>query len=449
MMKQKMRWGGNLAASLLLVMAIFHGKGWAQENEHTHYLSLAEALKTAIEQNKSIEIARAEQQIAEANFRQTDAVFLPQAGVSYTAMRTNNPMNAFGVKLQQQAIAQQDFDPALLNNPPAINDVATSIDLRQPIFNPDLFFMRQGARSQQELYHYKSIRTKEYIAFETEKAYLQLQLATESRQLAREALETARQIAKTTTDLFNQGLIKKSDLLQAQVHESGMESMNVQAQNSIQNASDYLGFLMGQPSGTIYSVDKIEALSEVIAPDRTVPATRADFMAMKKAIDASAQMVKSDQMSYLPKLNAFGSYQFHDKKLTGFGSDSYLAGVQLSWNLFEGNARRFKLKSRRLEKEKLETELSVQKEQSQVELNKTLRTIEESNYLVKQQQKAVEQADEALRILQNRYGQGLATTTDILTAQTLLSQQKMNYIQALFSVKLNRAYVNFSTASAE
>jgi outer membrane protein TolC len=168
-------------------------------------------------------------------------------------------------------------------------------------------------------------------------------------------------------------------------------------------------------------------------------------MAMHKAIEASGKMIKASQMSFLPKLNAFGSYQFHDQKMAGFGSGSYLAGVQLSWNLLEGNTRRFKLKSQRLEHEKLETELVFKKEQGQLELNKALRDIDEANFMMQQQKMAVEQSDEALRILQNRYEQGLVSTTDVLTAQTLLSQQKMSYAQSIFSVRLNIAYLNFTT----
>jgi outer membrane protein TolC len=122
-----------------------------------------------------------------------------------------------------------------------------------------------------------------------------------------------------------------------------------------------------------------------------------------------------------------------------------VAGIQLSWNIFEGNTRKFKLKSQKLQYEKMETELSNQKEQGQLELNKTRRNIEESNFLVRKQETAVEQAGEALRMLQNRYEQGLATTTDVLTAQTQLAQQKMSYAQSVFAVRLNTAYLNFLT----
>jgi outer membrane protein TolC len=446
-MRQTMSLAGGFirTASLFILIFLFQGVIRAQSTDSLQYLSLDNAVKMVLDQNKSIEIAGLEQKIAEANFRQTDAVFLPQIGLSYTAMRTDNPMNAFGFKLQQQSITQMDFDPARLNNPSALNDVATSLDIRQPLFNPDLYFMRKGAREQSELYQYKSLRTKEYVGFEAHKAYLQLQLAYEADRVTNEALETARRVLTTTTHLYEQGLIKKSDLLQAQVHVLGMESQQAQTANAIRNASDYLSLLMGKPSGIVYTVENMGSASVPVSGMTIVPGSRADFMAMQKAIDATGQMIKAGKMSYLPKLNAFGSFQLHDKQLTGFGSDSYVAGIQLSWNIFEGNTRKFKLKSQKLQYEKMETELSNQKEQGQLELNKTRRNIEESNFLVRKQETAVEQAGEALRMLQNRYEQGLATTTDVLTAQTQLAQQKMSYAQSVFAVRLNTAYLNFLT----
>lgn len=447
-MRQKMSRASNLisTASLLIIFLFSGGAVQAQSPDSLRYLSLEDAIKRVLDQNKSLKIAGLEQDMAEANFRQTDAVFLPQLGLSYSAMRTDNPMNAFGFKLQQQSITQQDFDPAQLNNPSSLNDVSASLDLRQPLFNPDMYFMRQGARSQKELYEYKLLRTKEYLGFETEKTYLQLQLAYEADRVAKESLETAQHILTTTTNLFKQGLIKKSDLLQAQVHEMSMKSRRAQTKNAIRNASDYLNLLMGQPSGIVYNVEEMNPGPLSAAGVTTVPDSRADFMAMKKAIEASEKMVKASQMSFFPKLNAFGSYQFHDRKLARFGSDSYLAGIQLSWNIFEGNTRKFKLKSRKLEHEKLETELASQKAQGQLELNKALRDIDEANFMVQQQRAAVDQADEALRIIQNRYEQGLVSTTDVLTAQTLLAQQKMGYAQSIFSVRLNTAYLKFTTS---
>jgi outer membrane protein TolC len=66
---------------------------------------------------------------------------------------------------------------------------------------------------------------------------------------------------------------------------------------------------------------------------------------------------------------------------------------------------------------------------------------------MKQQQLAVKQAAEALRVLQNRYNQGLVKTTDVLMAQTQVSQQKIGYVHAAFNYNLAAASLKFLTAN--
>jgi outer membrane protein TolC len=80
-------------------------------------------------------------------------------------------------------------------------------------------------------------------------------------------------------------------------------------------------------------------------------------------------------------------------------------------------------------------------------LNKALRELNDANFEIKQQAKAIEQATEALRILQNRYEQGLANTTDLLMASTQLSQQQLSKAQAILTSNITRAYILFLSSS--
>jgi outer membrane protein TolC len=136
---------------------------------------------------------------------------------------------------------------------------------------------------------------------------------------------------------------------------------------------------------------------------------------------------------------------FNDGDALRFGSDSYLAGIQLSWNVFNGMATRNKVVEQRIVRNKAAEQLHQQKEQSKLELNKTKRQLQDAQFLLQQQQTAVVQATEALRIVQNRYLQGLVSTNDVLQSQTLLSQQKLYYAQAVFQLTTTQLYLQFLT----
>lgn len=376
-----------------------------------------------------------------------DVIFLPQLDLSFTSLASNNPLNAFGFKLQQQIVKQTDFNPALLNDPGNTADFNTRLQIRQPVYNPDMTYMRKAMAVQTSMYGLQTKRSGEYIRFEVRKAWLQLRLAYDAQTVLKEALKTANASYTFISNRVKEGLMQQSDALNVKVWISTVESGLAESGSNIRNASDYLSLLMGTPYGTIYTVPAVADETLPASPAAVIPADRADFAAMKKAIEASGLMIESSRKSYLPKVNAFASYQLNDNSLFGFGAGSYLAGIQVSWDIFKGNSTKNKIITRQSEKNKLEEQLQQQQEQNQLELNKTTRQLEDARYKIKQQAAAVENAAEALRILQDRYEQGLVNSTDVLQAQTQLSQQKLGKAQAEFAYNSTLAYIQFLTAT--
>lgn len=383
-----------------LTIILFAVVTYVSAQDSTKNLSLNEAIAATLNNNKTIQLAKLDEGIAAANYKQTATIYLPQIGLSYTAITTNNPLNAFGFKLQQQSITQNDFNPALLNNPGATTDFTTKLELQQSLINMDMVYKRKAASKQTELYQYKTQRTKEYLTFEVQKAYLQLQLGYKAEKVLKEALQTTNAVYTFTDNHFKQGLIPKSDLLNAQVQVTTVKTNLSKANSNIRNASDYLSLLMGQGDGIIYKVDSA-AQTESSASDTITKifTSRSDFVAMQKAIEAVDLMIQSNKMSYYPKLNAFASYQLNDSRLLGFGANAYLAGVQIKWDIFKGNSTKNSIATQKLERNKLAEQLTQQKDQSQLELNKAYRDLADAQFDIQQQKLSIEQATEALQIL--------------------------------------------------
>ena len=441
------KWSFKFLLSFPLFLSFFLlEKVSAQDS--TKFLSLNDAIANSLQNNQSVQLAQQDEKIAHAKYNQTQAIYLPQVGLSYTAMSTNNPLNAFGFKLQQKSITMNDFNPDLLNHPNGTPDFTTKLEVMQPIINMDMWYLKKAAAKQTEIYQYQTERTKEYIRFEVQKAYLQLAFAYDAVKVLEDASKTSKAVNKFASDHFEQGLIQKSDVLNTEVHIKMVESNLAKAHSNIKNASDYLSFLMHLPTGVIYTVNKPSAYNSTFSDNKIkLTDSRSDFLAMQKAIEASDFAITSSKKSYLPRLNAFGSYQLNDSRMLGFGANAYLAGLQLSWDIFSGNKTKNTITTQTLELNKLKDQLIQQKDQSQVELNKALRDLNDANFEVKQQEKAIEQASEALRILQNRYEQGLANTTDLLMASTQLSQQQLLKAQALLTSNITKAYIQFLTSS--
>jgi len=409
-------------------------------------ISKPEVLNIVSEANQSIKISMEAFNEAKGDYRQTNAIFLPNISVSHTGFATTNPLMAFGSKLNQEILTQSDFNPDMLNDPDQIQNFATAIEFQQPLINMDGFYQRKAAKSKMEAMALQTDRVKDYVSFEVENAYMQLQLAYKAVSVLETALEAAEANLKLAQNSFNQGYLQRSDVLLVEIRVTEVMNQLQTARSNVKNASNYLSFLMNDNADVIFQPSDSLQLDGVMQESNVlIPQDRADIKAMQLATDARESLYKSDKMTFLPTLNAFGSYQLYDKEIFQFGANGYLFGAELKWDILEGTKRFGKTQKTRatFEKSKIEYEQYVSK--SQLELNKTKRSLTDAQSKLKLTQLAVAQSEEALRIRTNRFEEGLEKTTDLLIAETQFAQKQLEYYQTIFEYNSTKAYLKFLT----
>ena len=405
-------------------------------------LQLSEAIQLAEANNKTLKESGLNSSIASEKYKQSSAMFMPQVDLSYSALFTDNPLNAFGFNLQQGIVTAADFDPSKLNNPSLTKDFGSKIEVMQPLINPDLFYQRKAAKKGKEIAELQKMRTSEYVAFQVKQTYMELALAYDAKEVIGRALATSAEGLKRAQSFYDEGLIQRTDLLDAQIFNSKLETDLSQAINSIQDISDRLSLVMGTETGIQYTIDKVTETAEA---DFSYNDLRTDFVAMNKAIEAQTMMKQASKMNFLPKLNAFGSYQYNDSKFAQFDKGSYLVGIKLSWNIFNGMRDKRSINISNYEIQRLNTQLSQQKDEAKAELMKSTRALETLSKETVNNQLMVEQAREALRILQDRYSEGLVSTTDLLRSQTQLAQTELALTQSVFKKNVTKAYIELLT----
>ncbi len=201
-------------SKLFIIMCLLPTMIFAQQ---TVPISKAEVLEKVSQQNNKLKIGEQEVFSAKGDFNQTNAVFLPNVSASHTAMTTNSPLMAFGFKLNQAIVNQSDFDPSNLNNPSKTNMFTTTFEVQQPLINVDGIFQRKAAKSKWEAMRMQLERTGNYLSLETEKAYMQLQLAYKSVEVLETALNAAKENLNMANNSFKQGYLQQSDVLTVEI----------------------------------------------------------------------------------------------------------------------------------------------------------------------------------------------------------------------------------------
>ncbi|MEP2240344.1 MAG: TolC family protein [Maribacter sp.] len=425
------------------IILLFFFTGLAQE---TKSVSKEEVLSQVLERNNTLKMAQQDVLSAKGDFNQTNAILLPNISVSHTAIATTNPLMAFGSKLNQEILTAADFNPVLLNDPSQIEDYATRIQVQQPLLNFDGIYQRKAAKAKLTATELQSNRTEDYLALEVEKAYMQLQLAYKTVAVLEKAQKTALENRRIANNSYKQGYLQKSDILAVEVRVTEIENQLQYAKSNILNASNYLSVLMNSEENEVLKpADSLKMISYTTTNTLNLSENRKDILAMNSATEAYRQMHKADQMAFLPRLNAFGTYELHDDEIFQGQAQGYLFGAELKWNLFEGSKRFGKSQKSKAEYDKSKLQLEQYKSESQLELNKAKRGFKDAENKLNLTKLALEQSEESLRIRTNRYKQGLEKTTDLLLSETQFSQKQLEYYNTIFQYNYALAYVQFLT----
>ncbi|WHF52873.1 TolC family protein [Chryseobacterium gotjawalense] len=396
-------------------------------------------------QNLSVKLANDEVNAAKASLLETRAMYLPNVTASYTGISTNNPLMAFGSKLNQERITMMDFDPAKLNNPDNIFNFATKLEVQQPIFNKDAVYRKKAGEVQVDVLKIKAERTKEYLQFDLNKAYLQLQMAYKVVNVLEEAQQTTLANKKVIDNYYKNGMIQKSEVLYMDVRVSEIENQIQYAKSNVRNASDYLYFLLNEDSKNkvFKPSEKFSYQEHILEENPQLNIDRKDLQAYEKSMEAYHYLIKSSKAKFLPKLNAFGSFELYDNKPYQFDANGYLVGLQLSWNVFDGLKAKSEQEKYRADLSKAQTEIQQYQKQNQLELNKSYRQVLDADRKVSLSKLAWEQSGEAYRIRKNRYAQGLEKSSDLLSAETQMSQKELEHQQAIFEYNSALEYFKF------
>ena len=429
---------------LLLILASF-SVSFGMQAQESVLITKGEVLTEVLSENNTLKISEQEVLAAQGDYNQSNAVLLPNISISHTGIATTNPLMAFGSKLNQEILTQADFNPILLNDPSQIEDYATRIQVQQPLLNFDGLYQRKAAKAKLNATQLQAERKQDYIELMVDKAYMQLQLSYKTVEVLKKAKMAALENKRLADNSFKQGYLQKSDVLAVEVRVTEIENQLQYAQSNIKNASNQLSVLMNDESYRIFQpADSLTIINNSLSFEN-FPENRKDILAVSSASEAYRQMYRSDKMSFLPRLNAFGTYELHDDEVFQGDADGYLFGAELKWDIFEGSKRFGKAKKSRAEYEKSKLELNQYKAESQVELNRAKRMLQDAKNNLELTDLALSQSKESLRIRTNRFEQGLERTTDLLMAETQYAQKQLEYYTTIFQHNYALAYVQFLT----
>ena len=412
-------------------------------------LTLQEAIKTGVAKNPKITAVRSQVDASEARVSQARSGFFPRVDISESFNRTNNPMWAFGTKLNQEVISQTDFDPERLNDPETIDNFATTLSVTLPVY--DRGQIRSGL-TQAKLGHKANFeledRIRQQVIVDVIVSYTAVLLAQEQLKVVNQTLKTARAHCDMVRSRFQSGLVVKSDMLHAEVRIAELEQERLQAQSQEEVAKAALNAAMGvEIDNSFHLVTALErAIEEPGSLETWINRSlenRPDLQQMRFQEMIAEEEVTKAKTAHLPGLYLLGTYEINSEDFSET-ANNYTVGAVVSLNLFSGLGLQSKVHEsmamlRQTRAMSRQLELGVR-----VETRQAFFLAQSAHKRIGVAQASVAQAEEGLRIVRNRYESGLFTIVNLLDAEVALQQARTNYFRSLHDFEVAMAQLNLA-----
>lgn len=423
----------------------------AAQAQQAPVLTLQQAVNMALEKNPLRKAAAADVQVAGADVRVARSFVLPKVTLTETATLGDDPVYVFGSKLRQQRFTANDFTLNRLNTPDAYGNFETRLGGTWTLF--DSFASWHGmarARQRKEAAGRQLERTDQEVVFRVVSAYLDAQLAAKQLAVASQAQATAQAIVERSQARFDSGVAVQSDLLAAKVRLASRQQELIRARDNVELAESQLALAMGVPLSERFALSdalgernlELPALAEL---EQQALTQRPDLKRVAAETAAQHESVAMAKASFGPRVNAFAGWQTdHPSLLAGGGGSNWLGGVSLQLDLFAGGAKRAELARERALEERAAALRHSADDQVRMEVRRAYYEVDASRQQVEVARAVIAEAQESLRILQDRYENGLTTMTDVLGAEDATRHSQTDYWEALSRLQTSYAHLELA-----
>jgi outer membrane protein TolC len=294
-------------------------------------------------------------------------------------------------------------------------------------------------------------RTDQEIVFRVVSSYYDVLLATRELEVAEQSAKTANSIMERSQARFDSGLTVESDLLTAKVRMAERQQEVIRARNTLEVSRAQLNTALGMPLDFPFQITEALAERMLSIPvlqnvEKQALANRPDLKRIVSEEAAQRQSVSMAKSSFGPRVNAFAGWEMDNPTfVAGGGGNNWLGGIEVQFDIFQGGAKRAELSRQRALEEKVVAMKQAASDAVRLEVRRAYYETDANRQQIEVAREAIAQAQESLRINQDRYDSGLTTITDLLGAEDAARRSQTDYWEAIYHFQTS--YANLELAS--
>jgi len=404
-------------------------------------LTVDEAMARAEQHSLRVAELQARVEVAAAVEAGREAASRPALALLGGYTRTNH--------VDEYTIALPD-QPLRALYPDVPNNYRARMDLQWPIYTAGRqAALTRAAGAERDAAGFDVAAARLDARLEAARAYWALATAAQTEVVVQRALEALDAHLRDLRSRLDQGLIPPNEVLTAEAHRSRQQLLAIEARNLRQVAAADLRRAMGDDSGRA-----IEAAVELDPAAPPAPGSleaardqRPERRALASRLSGAQQRESAAAASARPQISVAGGYDYARPNPRIFPRidqwhDSWDASINVSWSLWDGGRRRAEQAEAAAHTRVLtarsadfDRQLAFEVEQRRLDVDSALAAIAAAA-------DGVRAAVEAQRVIGERFAAGVATSTEVLDAQTDVLQAELDRTRAIAGARLAVARFN-------
>jgi outer membrane protein TolC len=405
-------------------------------------LSLREAVRLAIQGNKAIAGASAGMRAAETRMDEARAGRLPKLNYSESFARSDNPVFVFSSLLTQHQFGVENFNIGPLNRPNSLNNFQSVLTVDQPLYDAgQARYAVKSADLSRQMTGEEQRHTQMQTIAGVAEAYYGAILAAESLKTAEQALRSAEADLTRAESVRAAGMSTDVDVLSIRVHLAAVTEQRIQRAADLDVAKSALNDVLGLPLDSGHRLTT--SLSPLDLPELTLASlekdasvTRPEARQVHLAADLAKTQSDSARSALLPQVAFHAAFEADRQQFINKGGANWLASVGLRWNLFNGLADKARIAESSDWLERAHADEQRVDSAVRLEVRRAWANLRAAQQRIEVAKAAVAEAEESLRITQNRYESGMSNVTDLLRNETAALESRTRYLAAVHDQRM-------------
>ena len=415
----------SILAVLLVLLSIKFAQAQAQNSKN---LSLEEVVQLALSTSDASKINGSQINLAKNELTITKNMQYPDLNISgqYRYL-TNANVN---LQIPLSSPESSDGSSEQTSSSPYVNGLLIgSADVSLPIFSG--FKLKNSVSASENKLQasiFNAANEQEKLALQAIQMYLSLYKANATIDLVKDNLKSADQRVKDFTNMEENGLLARNDLLKAQLQQANIELSLANAKKNARILNYNLNALLKLPEDTTINTD-VSAITPIAA---TLPniSQRNDLQALNYQEEALQDQIKIAKGDYYPSLALVGGYIALDLNNALTVTNAMNVGVGLSYNVSSLFKTKAKVKLAESQAQEMNYRIDQATSQAQVNAQNALAEYNLALETFEVYEVSEEQAVENYRIVKDKYDNGLSDTNDLLEADVQQLQTRINLAYA-------------------